>query len=518
MNRGFVYPGAIPLETDLLYAQQQSMVGLAKLCAAIYGAGNTVVNGLAVTQTSVPSMAVLVSAGEIYEFSNLEGTPYSSMPADTTHQVMKQGIALDAQSVAVSAPGTPGQSINYLIQAIFSEVDSVPVTLPYYNSSNPATAYSGPSNTGAAQYTRRLGSVILVAKAGSAATTGSQTTPAPDAGYIGLAVVTVANGASSVTTSNISTYAAAPVLPVGGIVGGAQQSAVAAGTSDALTANFAPAITALSNGLTLIVRGASANATTAPTFAPNGLTPHAIVKGNGLALVPGDIAGAGHWLELQYDMTLAAWVLQNPAYGVSRIAGVQSAGQDGPYTANLALGSANAGKNTLLNGTFTVTFPTTAQTFNLNNIGAGVIALAFTGTLPGTDFRTSLYPGETVMLSGDGNGFFRTIATGQVGIGLGGQTNQNLTGSRVLGALYTNNTGRPIMVSASVTTTGAAAARIVVTPSVGGVAQTVTSGYDITGNLMAISVCFVVLAGQTYEINATATSGTVGILDWFELR
>ena len=34
-------------------------------------------------------------------------------------------------------------------------------------------------------------------------------------------------------------------------------------------------------------------------------------------MAAGDIAGAGHWIELQYDLTLDKWVLLNPATGVS---------------------------------------------------------------------------------------------------------------------------------------------------------------------------------------------------------
>ena len=92
----------------------------------------------------------------------------------------------------------------------------------------------------------------------------------------------------------------------------------AAGTADAITSSYTPAITALSNGMTLYVRAASANATVTPTFTPNNGTIAAknIVKGAGQALVAGDIAGAGHWIELQYDVTLDKWVLQNPATGV----------------------------------------------------------------------------------------------------------------------------------------------------------------------------------------------------------
>lgn len=211
MNRGIIYPGQIPLEVDLLYAQQQAMVGLSKLAAAIFGT-STVFNGLAVTQTTVASMNVQVAPGEIYQIANLEGTAYSSIAADTTHTILKQGINLDNTLLALTAPGTVGFSVNYLIQATFTETDSVSVVLPYYNASNPATAYSGPANSGAAQNTRRLGTVTLTAKAGVAATTGTQTTPAPDSGYVGISVVTVAYGAATVVNANISAYSSAPGL------------------------------------------------------------------------------------------------------------------------------------------------------------------------------------------------------------------------------------------------------------------------------------------------------------------
>lgn len=95
-------------------------------------------------------------------------------------------------------------------------------------------------------------------------------------------------------------------------------SAIAAGTADAITASYTPSVAALTNGLSLFVRATAANTSTTPTFTPNNgvVTAKAIVKGNNLALVAGDIAGAGHWLELQYDSTLDKWVLQNPANGI----------------------------------------------------------------------------------------------------------------------------------------------------------------------------------------------------------
>ena len=323
MKRVTVYPGAVPLETDLLNTNRNILIALAKFSTALLGT-STIVNGLACTPTGPASLQVYVAPGEIYSLQNLDGTAYSSLTADTTHAVMKQGILLDQLTLNCPAPVTVGQSVNYLIQATYQDVDGGATVLPYYNASNPATAYSGPANSGTAQNTYRDGVCTVSAKAGVAATTGSQTTPAPDAGYIGLFVVTVAYGQTQITAPNIVGVASAPFLPsaglvVGGLQGNACNISTAGGTADAITGVYSPGITALTNGMTLYVRGLLANATTTPTFTPNSGTIAAktVVKGAGSALAAGDFAGAGHWAELQYDATLDKWVLLNPATGVT---------------------------------------------------------------------------------------------------------------------------------------------------------------------------------------------------------
>lgn len=97
-------------------------------------------------------------------------------------------------------------------------------------------------------------------------------------------------------------------------------SGVAGGSANAITCAFSPAIAALPAApgtLSVLVRAGSANTTTTPTFAADGTAAKTIVKGNNVALAAGDIAGAGHWLRLDYDATLDKWVLLNPATGVS---------------------------------------------------------------------------------------------------------------------------------------------------------------------------------------------------------
>jgi hypothetical protein len=211
MDRSIIYPGQVPIETDLLKTNQNAMVGLAKLSEAVFGTAGVVV-GFGTTQTVVPSMAVFVAPGEIYSLQNLESTAFSSLPQDLTHSIVKQGIALDAATLAVAAPATAGFSINYLVQVAYQDVDAGTAALPYYNASNPSVAYSGPANSGAAQPTQRQGAAVVSIKAGVAATTGTQTTPAPDSGKLGVFVVTVASGATTVVNANISRYASASSL------------------------------------------------------------------------------------------------------------------------------------------------------------------------------------------------------------------------------------------------------------------------------------------------------------------
>ncbi|AYM76891.1 hypothetical protein D9M09_14605 [Janthinobacterium agaricidamnosum] len=197
------------METDLLGTNKNTMIALAKLTETIIGTATTV-SGLGCAPNSPAALNVVISPGEIYSLQNIDGTAYSSIAADTAHSIMKQGILLDSVTLACAAPGTAGQSINYLIQAAFSEVDSGAVVLPYYNASNPSTAYSGPGGAGTTNNTVRDGTVALSAKAGIAAVTGSQVTPAADAGYVGLWVVTVANGQTTINAGNIAKAIGAP--------------------------------------------------------------------------------------------------------------------------------------------------------------------------------------------------------------------------------------------------------------------------------------------------------------------
>ena len=102
-------------------------------------------------------------------------------------------------------------------------------------------------------------------------------------------------------------------LTTGGLSSGLPIS-TAAGTADAITATYSPAIT-LSNTQLCAFVATAANATTTPTFAPDGLTAHTIVKNGGNALAAGDIPGALAVCILEYNSANTRWELLNPAVG-----------------------------------------------------------------------------------------------------------------------------------------------------------------------------------------------------------
>ncbi|WP_175969613.1 hypothetical protein [Burkholderia sp. BCC0322] len=241
MDRQIVYAGQIPLETDLLNTNRNTYTALGMLIQDMLGT-NTVFSGLACVPTSPAGMTVNVNPGRVYSLQQRDPTAYSSLGQDTTNQIMKQGILMAATNFSCPAPATSGYSVNYLISASFLEQDTNAVVLPYYNSTNPQQAFSGPpvngQSSGTAQNTTRQDTIQLTLTPGVAAATGSQQTPATPTGQIPLWVVTVAYGQSTITASSINAVAGSPFAPTGGYfqaVGERYSSIINASASQTLT-------------------------------------------------------------------------------------------------------------------------------------------------------------------------------------------------------------------------------------------------------------------------------------------
>jgi len=218
MDRVIVYPGSLPQDTDVLSAYKDSMIAIGAVWEAIVGQQSVAVGFTctALANTVVPgsAFAVQLSRGFLTSYQEVDATAYGSLGADASRNIMKCGINLSSTNIGLtnSAPSS-GQSINYLVSAGFSETDGTPIVLPYYNASNPSSPYAGPGNDGVAQNTVRAQTVVFQVTAGSAASTGSQTTPAAPSGYYPLFVVTVTNGQTAVAGGNISQSPLAPILP-----------------------------------------------------------------------------------------------------------------------------------------------------------------------------------------------------------------------------------------------------------------------------------------------------------------
>ena len=211
MDRRIVYPGAIPLDTDLLSSERDAMVAIGYLAQATLGTG-VVADGLSCVPTSPASMSVAIGAGSITQFASVDTSAFGSLPAEPAQPLLRMGINLNPTSFALTAPTTPGYATNFLVEAALLEEDTEPVVLPYYNAANPGQPYSGPANTGSAQNTMRTQSVQLQVKGGAPNLAGSQLTPSVDAGWVGLYVITVDAGQTSITASSINTLATAPFL------------------------------------------------------------------------------------------------------------------------------------------------------------------------------------------------------------------------------------------------------------------------------------------------------------------
>lgn len=413
MDRNIYYSGQLPLSAQFLLAEKSKMIGLGMLARALYG-DLTVAAGLACAPTSPATLSVNVGPGSLYSLQNVDNTAFGSLAADTADQILKQGINLGTTNLTVAAPGTVGYSINYLIQAAFSETDSAATILPYYNAANPTVSLLGPGGAGTSQNQIRGCAVTLSAKAGTAATTGSQVTPAADAGYVGLYVVTVAYGATSVTSGNISIYPGAPF--VGNLPNLIQTAGMTtakdSGAVNAYVMTLQPAPAALVPGMQVRMQNILHTNTGASTLNINGFGALPIQSAGGTALQGGELViGYGAILTLNYAGT--AWELIQTTGGplpVKAGAQTQHAVNLGQFASSIAAPGYQKlpngliiqwGSVTTASGTAAATFPLAFPTGFLSATLGLVSALPVTGVL---GYNSPSATGMTINTSNSQNG------------------------------------------------------------------------------------------------------------------
>jgi hypothetical protein len=202
-NRRIVYTNEVPYDLDILWSELNSYRAIGQLIDTVLG-NTTELNGFNCIPSTPAALTVDVEPGQIYSEEETDtlaygNTPTAGIPIDA-RPLMKQGMLLDAITLSTPAPATIGFSIKYLIQIAFQEVDDDLQNRPFYNAVSQNVANS------------RSDLADVVVKAGIAATTGTEATPTPDAGFTGAWVVTVANGQTTVTSGDIVRYSGAPFI------------------------------------------------------------------------------------------------------------------------------------------------------------------------------------------------------------------------------------------------------------------------------------------------------------------
>ena len=209
MDRQIVYPGSIPLDTDFLSIQRNALSALGALTQSIFGSA-PVADGLTCSPAT-SGYGVSIGPGTLSMSVGLDQLPYGSLPI-ASNVIMKTGVVVDPVGITLGTVADQSSVLSWLIQATVVEIDDEPITLQYWNASNPVIPYSGPSNSGTAQNTRRRVQVLISAKSSSPVPLGTFAPPSPDPGFIGLYGVTTWIGKSSVTSDDIHVLPTAPLL------------------------------------------------------------------------------------------------------------------------------------------------------------------------------------------------------------------------------------------------------------------------------------------------------------------
>ncbi len=175
-----------------------------------------------------------------------------------------------------------------------------------------ATAPGAPNN--------RIDLVVIEAGTGTASViagtpASSPVAPAITAGKRKIAQVSVPNGTTAIGNGAITDLRA-----IWGAFTPGVPWAIAGGAADTITAGYTPANAALIDGLILGFRATAANATTTPSFNPDGLGAKTIVKKGGAAVAAGDIPAALAECLVRYNLANTRWELLNPATALPAIA------------------------------------------------------------------------------------------------------------------------------------------------------------------------------------------------------
>lgn len=208
MDRPKIYSQANIRIFDHAKGWQDQLKGFGGLAEDLFGNTNSIITKFAATQQSPASMIVNLQEGRIYQLSAIDGTAYSSLPANS-EIIFQQGYT-PAQTLTFNTTGlSSGQSKYALVVCRFTQPDAIRPDDPtdgvlgFFNAANPAQPLQGPGNSGAALTTVRKGFAEVSIVYGTAATTGSHTPPPVPSGYVPMYLVSIAFGQTTITSGQI---------------------------------------------------------------------------------------------------------------------------------------------------------------------------------------------------------------------------------------------------------------------------------------------------------------------------
>jgi len=176
-----------------------------------------------------------------------------------------------------------------------------------------------------------------------------------------------------------------------------------------------------------------------------------------------------------------------------------------PISTTTTLTTADSGKLISLTGTsYTVTLPTgaTGLTYRFINDASGVV------TVSGAGFSYAINTGASLEVFYNGSAWKVCTSGQELGVG---QVWTNVLASRAISTIYTNNSGRPIVVHISYSTGASAPSGLVA------YTEGTLVGVGSCGNSVDGGISFVVPTGHTYFVGNNSTPIT-GISYWKELR
>lgn len=298
-GRRLVYVNQVPYETDVLYTNMYKMVDVSNLAQAVLGGAGTsnatLASGLICSPNSPPDLTVYMGTGVIYKLVTLDATAYGSIPSDTADFLYKPFTQVSSAVHVTGFTAPVSGTTNYLIQAAPTTSDTDSESRPYYNSADPENPiYQTATQT-------RLDSIVYSLKSAV-----SPAVPTPDAGNIGLYVVAVANGQTTIVGGDITVYSGAPFITesltqkISQTSGDARyvrpiqvqnQTYVygnATSTANAYSLTLSPAVTSYVAGLKVEMKVDASN-TGASTLNINGLGAATILNNKGGALYKDDL-------------------------------------------------------------------------------------------------------------------------------------------------------------------------------------------------------------------------------------